>query len=34
LTDLIADKIIEMARSGESDPARLHEAVMHWTSAA
>ena len=34
LTDIIADKIIEMARAGESDPGRLYEAVMHWASAA
>jgi hypothetical protein len=34
LTDIIADKIIETARSGESDRARLYEAVMHWASAA
>ncbi len=34
LTDIIADKIIETARSGESDPARLYAAVMHWASAA
>ena len=34
LTDIVADKIIEIARTGESDPARLYEAVMHWASAA
>jgi len=34
LTDIVAIKIIEAARSGESDPDRLYEAVMHWTSAA
>jgi hypothetical protein len=34
LTDLIAIKVIEAARSGETDPVRLYEAVMHWTSAA
>jgi hypothetical protein len=34
LTDLIATKVIEAARSGETDPGRLYEAVMHWTSAA
>ena len=33
LTDIVADKIIEAARSGESDPARLYAAVMHWASA-
>ena len=34
LTDIIADKIIETAQTGESDPVRLYEAVMHWASAA
>jgi hypothetical protein len=34
LTDVVADKIIEMARLGEADPARLYAAVMHWASAA
>ncbi len=34
LTEIIATKIIETAKSGESDPVRLYEAVMHWTSAA
>ena len=34
LTDIIADKIIEIARAGETDPTRLYEAVMHWASAA
>jgi hypothetical protein len=34
LTDIIANKIIETAKAGESDPVRLYEAVMHWASAA
>ena len=34
LTDIIAGKIIETAKAGESDPARLYDAVMHWASAA
>ncbi len=34
LTEIIAAKIIETARGGESDPVRLYEAVMLWASAA
>jgi hypothetical protein len=34
LTDIIASVIIDTARSGESDPARLYEAVMRWASEA
>lgn len=34
LTDMIATKIIETARAGESDPVRLYEAVMHWAATA
>lgn len=30
LTDIIALKIIETARTGESDPARLYEAIIDW----
>lgn len=32
LTDMVATRIIEMARAGEADPVRLYEAVMHWGS--
>ena len=32
VTDIVAIKIIETARAGESDPIRLYEAVMHWAS--
>lgn len=32
LTDIIATRIIEMVRAGESDPVRLYEAVMHWVA--
>ncbi len=30
VTDIIATRIIETARSGESDPVRLYAAVMQW----
>lgn len=33
LTDLVAGKIIETAKTGESDPDRLYEAVMRWASS-
>jgi hypothetical protein len=34
LTDIVANKIIDAARAGETDPDRLYEAVMIWASAA
>jgi hypothetical protein len=34
LTDIIAKKIVDTAKAGESDPVRLYEAVMHWASVA
>lgn len=34
LTDIVARKIIEMAKAGERDPNRLYEAVMIWAAAA
>lgn len=34
LVEIVAAKIVETARAGESDPVRLYEAVMHWASAA
>ena len=34
LTEIIAIKIIEAARCGESDPVCLYEAAMNWASPA
>jgi hypothetical protein len=34
LTDIVACKIIDTARTGETDAVRLYEAVMRWASAA
>jgi hypothetical protein len=34
LTEIIASKIVEAAKAGESDPVRLYDVVMHWASAA
>ena len=34
LVEIVAAKIVETAKAGESDPVRLYEAVMHWASAA
>ena len=34
LTDIVALKIVETARTGETDAVRLYEAVMRWASTA
>ncbi len=34
LTEIVATKIVEAARAGDSDPDRLYEAVLLWASAA
>ena len=34
LTEIVATKIIDAARAGETDPDRLYDAVMVWASAA
>jgi hypothetical protein len=34
LTDIVARKIVETARTGETDAVRLYEAVMRWASTA
>jgi hypothetical protein len=34
ITNIVAGKIIETARDGETDAVRLYEAVMLWASTA
>jgi hypothetical protein len=34
MTKMVAAKIIEVAKAGERDPVKLHEAVMRWAARA